>query len=48
MRRIKVAAVQLQCAVRREDNLAHAEALVREAASQGAQLVLLPELWERS
>ena len=47
MRRIKVAGVQLQCAVRREDNLAHAEALVREAASQGAQLVLLPELWER-
>ena len=47
MRRIKVAAVQLQCAVSREDNLAHAEALVREAASQGAQLVLLPELWER-
>ena len=47
MRKLKVAAVQLRCAARREDNLAHAEALVREAAAKGAQLVLLPELWER-
>ncbi len=47
MRKIKVAAVQLRCAVRREDNLRHAEELVREAAAAGAQLVLLPELWER-
>ena len=47
MRKLKVAAVQLRCAARREDNLAHAEAMVREAAAQGAQLVLLPELWER-
>ena len=45
MRKLKVAAVQLRCAARREDNLAHAEAMVREAAGQGAQLVLLPELW---
>ena len=47
MRKLKVAAVQLRCAASREDNLAHAEALVRQAAGQGAQLVLLPELWER-
>ena len=47
MRKLKVAAVQLRCAASREDNLRHAEALVREAASKGAQLVLLPELWER-
>ena len=47
MRKLKVAAVQLRCAARREDNLAHAEALVREAAAKGAELVLLPELWER-
>ena len=36
MRKLKVAAVQLRCAARREDNLAHAEALVREAAAKGA------------
>lgn len=47
MRKIKVAAVQLRCAVSVEDNLRHAEELVRSAAAQGAQLVLLPELWER-
>ena len=29
------------------DNIAHAEELVREAASSGAQIVLLPELFER-
>ena len=47
MRKLQVAAVQLRCAASREDNLRHAEALVREAASKGAQLVLLPELWAR-
>ena len=47
MRKIKVAAVQLRCAASVEDNLRHAEELVRSAAAQGAQLVLLPELWER-
>lgn len=47
MRKIKVAAVQLRCAASVEDNLSHAEELVRSAAAQGAQLVLLPELWER-
>lgn len=47
MRKIKVAAVQLRCAASVEDNLRHAEELVRNAAAQGAQLVLLPELWER-
>lgn len=35
------------CADRRK-NLQHAEALVREAAANGAQIILLPELWERS
>lgn len=47
MRKIKVAAVQLRCAASVEDNLRHAEELVRSAAAKGAQLVLLPELWER-
>lgn len=47
MRKIKVAAVQMYCSQSREDNLQQAERLVREAAGQGAQLILLPELWER-
>lgn len=47
MRKIKVAAVQMQCAADVETNLQRAEAMVREAKSKGAQLVLLPELWER-
>lgn len=47
MKKIKVAAVQMRCAVSVEDNLRHAEELVHSAAAQGAQLVLLPELWER-
>ncbi len=47
MSKLKVAAVQLCCAPTVEENLRHAEELVREAAAQGAQLVLLPELWER-
>ena len=47
MTKVKVAAVQLRCAPTVEENLQHAEALVREAAAQGAQIILLPELWER-
>ena len=47
MSKIKVAAVQMRCAPTVEENLQHAEALVREAAANGAQIILLPELWER-
>ncbi|MDO4920343.1 MAG: N-carbamoylputrescine amidase [Phascolarctobacterium sp.] len=47
MRKIKAAAVQMRCDVSREVNLRRAEEMVRAAAAQGAQLVLLPELWER-
>lgn len=47
MRKVKVAAVQMRCAPTVEENLQHAEALVREAAANGAQIILLPELWER-
>lgn len=46
MRKIKVAAVQMYCNQSREKNLEQAERLVREAAASGAQLILLPELWE--
>lgn len=47
MRKIRVAAVQLRCSPSLKENLRHVEELVRSAAAQGAQLVLLPELWER-
>lgn len=44
---IAVAAVQMQiCSWDRAVNIAKAEKRVREAAKQGAQLVLLPELFE--
>ena len=38
MSKVKVAAVQLRCAPTVEENLQHAEALVREAAAQGAHI----------
>ena len=42
-----VAVVQMQMALDPTENLNHAEALVREAAKSGAQIILLPELFER-
>ena len=42
-----VAVVQMQMALDPTENLRHAEALVREAAENGAQIILLPELFER-
>ena len=41
----KVAAVQMVSTPRVEDNLATARRLVAQAASEGAQLVALPEYW---
>ncbi len=46
MREVTVAATQMACSWDREANLAGAEALVREAAGQGAQVVLIQELFE--
>jgi N-carbamoylputrescine amidase len=46
MRLIKVAATQMRCSWDLEDNLRRAEKLVREAVSQGSQIVLLQELFE--
>lgn len=44
-RTLRLAAVQIDCqAGRVQENLGHATTLVEEAARQGAQLVLLPEL----
>ena len=47
MSAITVAAVQMKMTAQPVENLARAEALVREAAEEGAQIVLLPELFER-
>lgn len=46
MRKVKVAAVQMSMSSSREENISKAEKLVREAAAEGANIVLLPELFE--
>lgn len=46
MRQVTVAAVQMRMAAEAATNLDRAEALAREAAAAGAQVVLLPELFE--
>lgn len=46
MRQVTVAAAQMYCNRSREENIATADRLVREAAAKGAQIVLLPELFE--
>jgi N-carbamoylputrescine amidase len=46
MTHVTVAATQMACTWDREANIAGAEGLVREAAAQGAQIVLLQELFE--
>ena len=46
-RTVTVAAVQMACSRRVEENIEKADRLVREAAAGGAQIVLLPELFER-
>jgi N-carbamoylputrescine amidase len=45
-RPVSVAAVQMACDWDVEGNIARAERLVRQAASRGAQIILLPELFE--
>ena len=45
-RTVKVAAIQMSCGWDAEANRIHAERLVREAAAAGAQVILLPELFE--
>lgn len=47
MRKIKVAAVQMSCSESREDNVERAVEFVKTAAKEGANAVLLPELFER-
>jgi N-carbamoylputrescine amidase len=45
-RPVSVAALQMACDWDAEANIARAEQLVRAAAAQGAQVILLPELFE--
>jgi N-carbamoylputrescine amidase len=46
MRIVKVAATQMSCSSKIDENISKAEKLVREAASQGAQIIQLQELFE--
>jgi N-carbamoylputrescine amidase len=46
MREVTIAATQMACGPDRDENLARAEALVREAAGRGAQVILIQELFE--
>lgn len=45
-RNVTVAATQMACSWDRQANIANAEKLVRRAAAQGAQIILLQELFE--
>lgn len=46
MRKVKVAATQMSCSCDIGENISKAEALVRKAAHEGAQIILLQELFE--
>ena len=46
-RLVKVAAVQMKCSTDVQKSIEHADRLVRDAANQGANIILLPELFER-
>lgn len=47
MRKVKASAVQMQCTADVKENINKAELLVRKAAQDGANIILLPELFER-
>ncbi|MCX7949745.1 MAG: N-carbamoylputrescine amidase, partial [Treponemataceae bacterium] len=46
MRQVTVGAVQMACTWERQKNIERADSLVRKAASAGAQIILLQELFE--
>ena len=46
VRNVKVAATQMSCTASIDQNIEKADVLVREAADQGAQIILLQELFE--
>ncbi len=47
MRNVTIAAVQMQCSTDVCENIEKADRMVRRAAGQGANVILLPELFER-
>ncbi|MBR6308169.1 MAG: N-carbamoylputrescine amidase [Lachnospiraceae bacterium] len=47
MRKVKVSAIQMNCTRDVKENIDHADKLVREASAKGANVILLPELFER-
>ena len=47
MRKVKVAAVQMSCSRDINENINKAAVMIRDAAKNGAQIILLPELFER-
>lgn len=47
MRKVTVSAIQMACQADVSENIKNAEKLVRQAAENGAQVILLPELFER-
>ncbi|MGB8450749.1 MAG: N-carbamoylputrescine amidase [Anaerocolumna sp.] len=46
MRKVKVAVTQMSCTDNIDDNILKAEGLVRKAAQEGAQIILIQELFE--
>ncbi len=47
MRIVNASCIQMQCSRDRDENISRAEMLVRAAAAKGANVILLPELFER-
>lgn len=47
MRKVKVAALQFSCSKDVQENINKAEKMVKEEADNGANIILLPELFER-
>lgn len=47
MSKVMVSAIQMRCSTDINENIRHAEELVRSAAKKGAKIILLPELFER-
>ena len=47
MRKVKVAAIQMSMSDKVDENIKKADRLVREAKEKGANIILLPELFER-
>ena len=46
-RKVKAAAIQMRCSNNVGDNIKKADEMTREAVKKGANIILLPELFER-